>query len=129
MMIDGTETLAVCRVECVGVLSLLPAYELAHSTLLPMVAVELNVKQACALQFKRYPVVNTVYGQLHIQPLHHLIAPVQHGNCRNLFSFLHGHQNILLALFQAQHDVLLAQHIRCDLCLHGRQRHHCHHCH
>ena len=89
---------------------------------------ELNVEKPCALQLVGHPVVHTVNSQLHIQPLHHLVTGVKHGNSRNLFCLLHRQQHIL-GITNTHHGMLLTQHLRYNLCLDRGEHHQSHQCH
>ena len=128
VVVGGAEVLAVGGVEGVAEFHLLPAYKLADGTLLPTVAVELDVEQRGALQFQRYEIVYTVDSQFHVQPLCHVVLAVYYGNGRNVFRLLHGQQQILLSLFHFQHGMLVAQHRRLYLGHGGSCHQHRHQC-
>ena len=122
MMIGRTETLTVGGVEGVGELYILPADELAHSTLLTSVSTKFDIEQTGTLQLVRHIIVHPVNGQLHIQSLHHVVLVVQYCNRSYILRFLHGQEHILLTLFHLQHGMTVAQHHRCHLSL-SRCRH------
>ena len=90
MVVCGTEALAIGGVKRVRELYFLPAYKFAHGTLLSAVAMKLNVKQAGTFQLVWHPVVHSVYGQLHVQSLRHLVPAVKHGNGCYLLRLLYG---------------------------------------
>ena len=110
MMIDRTETLAVGCVKRIGIFDVFPTDELAYGTFLAAIATKLNIQQTGALQLVGNIIVHPINGQLHIQPLHHLVVVVQYCNGGNVFRLLHGQEYVLLTLFHFHHGVAVAQY-------------------